>query len=201
MLGEGGAGLPVGILVEADHSLGLGAVAEPLVREDLLRDIQAELAAVLHLSEKFLGIKCEAVHRGGEPGGGSVGREVLAGLERRHAGEYILEHARRRAGSRHELARTCDRRIADIVGHILYLFLIEHLDAAPRSGRSDDIHPWKALAEPFHLRFDSLHGGSSLRDLPDVILIEHSESIMCVIQCKTPACSCSSRECPRNRRD
>ena len=175
MLGEGGAGLSVRVLVEADHALGLGAVAEPLVREDLLRDAQTVLAAVFDLSEKLLRVEGEAIHRRSEPGGSGVRREILPGLQRRHAGEDVLEHAGCRTGSRHELARPGDRSIADIVGHVLYLFVIEHLDAPPRSGRSDDIHPGEALPEPLHLRFDGLHGRSSLRDLPDVILIEHSE--------------------------
>ena len=188
VLGDGGAHFPALVAVELDHALGLGAVAEAFVREDLAQDGLPVGGRIFLLAKEFLGVEGEFVNLGGELRAGGVGWEVLPLLEGGETGENVLEHAGSRAGSRHELALAGDLRAFVIADGGIGLRLGQDADAAVRRGRAHDLHPREAFLEMFDLFLDAADGGAALLDLVGVFLVEHGYQLGCVnvIRCRIP---------------
>ena len=189
MLRDGGAHFPALVAVELDHALGLDAIAEAFVGEDLGEDGLPVSGGILLGAKQFSSIEGELFNLGGEFRAGGIGREVLPFLKGGKAGEDVLEHAGGRAGSRHELALAGDFRAFIIADGRIGLRLGQDADAAVRGGRAHDLHPREALLEMLDLFLHAADGGAALQDLVGVFLVEHGYQIsgICVIRCRIRA--------------
>ncbi len=177
MFGDRRAHFPAFIAVEPDHALGLGTVAQTLVRQDFLQDRLPIGRRILPGTEQLLRVKCKLIDLRGELRTGGGFRQVLPFLQGGQSREDILEHAGSRARSGHELALSVDLRAFVVADGSIGLRLGEDADSTLRGGRTHDLHPGEPLLEMVDLLLDGVDGGSSLLDLVDVFLVEHSLSV------------------------
>ena len=172
MFGDGRPHL-VRITVEFQDALGLAAIGQSVLFQQLLQRLEPIIPAVFGSAEDFRRIEGEILDTGGQTGAGRVGRQVFPLFQIGQALEHVLEHAGGGAGGRDKLALSVHIGLFVIIYRGFDGLGIQNLDAPFRGGGPYDLHPGEAVFEMLNLLFYLTEGSASVQDLLLVGLAEH----------------------------